>query len=146
MSRPSRAAMRPVQSHTIAHRSAEELVDRYPEGFGFDVPQCQLDPRDRFVRRTAQVLSEHTQHVPVQTLGGARVLADEQILEVPHAAGHAIRIAAVAAFAPADDARVSFDFDERPGPPSGITVERLHATDSHACTLPARPRSPASTC
>ena len=86
-------------------RAAEQLVDRHAQGLGFDVPQCELDAGDGFVRDAAEVLARSAQHVPVELLDRARVLADEQRLEIAHAAGHAVRIAAVAALAPADQAR-----------------------------------------
>src|SRR5438552_18613231 len=109
--------MRPVELYAVTHRYAEELVHRHPERLGLDVPERQLNASDRFVRSATQVLTKRAQHVPVQSLDSPRVLADEQALEVSHRTRHAVRISAVAALAPADDAGIGFDFHERPRPP-----------------------------
>src|SRR5438270_6201400 len=87
------------------------------------------------MRGPAQVLTEHPQHVPVQSLNGSRVFADQQVCDVVYRARDAVRIAAVTALSPADESLISFNFDERPGPPAGVTVERLNPTDSHSTKL-----------
>ena len=83
------AAVRPVEPHPVAQRPAEQLVDGDAEGLGLDVPERQLDAGDGLVGDPAEVLAGAAQHVPVQALDGARILADEEILHVPDAAGDA---------------------------------------------------------
>src|SRR5262249_47889479 len=105
-------------------------------GLGLDVPQGELDARDGLVGHPAEVLARPPDHVPVQALDRPRVLTDQEILEVAHAAGDAVRAPVVAALAPADETVVGLDAHERPRPPASVAVQRLHFRDLH--TTPFR--------
>src|SRR5207245_7008416 len=76
---PRRAALRPVEAYPVAHRAAEQLVDRHAERLGLDVPQGQLDAGHRLVRDAPAVLAHAPQHVPVEALDRPRVLPDQEI-------------------------------------------------------------------
>ncbi len=139
--RARRPAVRPVQPHAVAHRAAEELVDRHAEGLGLDVPERQLDAGHRLVAHAAQVLARGAQHVPVQALDRPRILADQQRGQVLHRARDAVRAAIVAAFSPAHEAVVGLDANEGPGPPAAVTVQGFHARDLHGSRRCHSPRA-----
>ena len=65
---------------------AEQLVDRHAERLGLDVPQGELDARDRLGRDAARALAGHAVEVPVDALDGAGIVAGEDGLEVAHRA------------------------------------------------------------
>src|SRR5262249_49486597 len=134
---PRRPAVRPVQTHAVAQRSAEQLVHRHAEGLGLEVPQRQLDPRDGLVGDAAEVLSGRAQHVPVQALDGAGVLTDDQMREVGHAAADPVGALVAAAPPPPRDPRVGLALDEGPRPPAAVAVQRLHTGDLHRRVLPS---------
>src|SRR5206468_4477390 len=127
------AAVRPVQTHAVAERPAEQLVHRHAERLGLDIPERQLDARDGLVAHAAEGLARVSEHVPVQALDRPRILADEQMREVANAAGDAVRAAVIAALSPAHQPVIRLDADEGPGPPAAISVQRLHARDLHGC-------------
>src|SRR5207245_8324846 len=108
----------PCEANPVAHRAAEELVDRYAERLGLDVPQGQLDAGHRLVRDAAAVLAHAPQHVPVEALDGLRVLPDQEIGDVADRPGDAVGTPVVAALAPADQPGVGLDAHERPRPPA----------------------------
>ena len=80
MARARRAAVRPVQPDPIAHRAAEQLVDRHAERLGLDVPQRQLDAGDRLVRTAAEVLPRARSMSQYSRSHRPRILADQQRL------------------------------------------------------------------
>src|SRR5205085_2405209 len=109
----------------------------HAEVFGEDVPQRQLDARDGLVRNATEILPRAAQHVPVQLLDAPRVLTEEQVLKVAHAAGDTMRVAGVAALSPPDEACIGLDARERPWSPAGVAVNRLNPSDMH---VPERTR------
>jgi hypothetical protein len=135
--RPGGSAVRPVEPHAVAQRSAEELVDRHAERLGLDVPQGQLDAGHGLVRDAAAVLPDAAQHVPVEPLDGARILTDQEIRQVLDAARDAVRAPVVAALAPAHQAAVGLDAHERPRPPARVAMERFDSRDLHGLKPPS---------
>ena len=128
--RAQHAAARPVDRHAVAHRAAEQFVDRHAERLALDVEAGVLDRRDRVGVQSACGRARGGVERRVDPPDVARVLADQSCSEP----ADDLRHAAAAAFVelrPADDAFVGGDLQERIGVPAAVGVEVLELDDFH---------------
>src|SRR5206468_11154060 len=105
---------------------------------GLDVPQRELDARDRLRGDAAGALAGHAVHVLVSHLDRARILADQDRGEVTDGRDDAVWIAAVGTLAVARDPRIGAHGDELPRAPSRVHDEGVEPRDFHA-PLPQKP-------
>ena len=140
---PRGPAVGPVDALAEPERPAEELRHGDAERLGLDVPQRELDPRDRLGGDAPGALPRHAVEVPVDPLDGPGVLAEQHGLEVADRADDAVRVAAVRALSVAGEARVGADRDELPGPPPSVDDERLDPGDLQGLRPGRRTAGPA---
>src|SRR5206468_8883611 len=99
-----------------AVRPAHELVDRHVQRLAGQVPERQLDPRDRLLGRAVRRLADGAVEVDVVLLDGRRVLADQAVPEILHETDQAARDAVRAELTVAGETGVGADRAEAPRP------------------------------
>ena len=73
---------RRVRAHAVMRRAAEQLVDGLALGLALDVPQCDVDARQRVEGDPAAAdVDQAAVHLPPEPLDVARILADQQVVE-----------------------------------------------------------------
>ena len=97
-------------------RSAHELVDRHVQRLAGEVPQRELDPRDRLLGRAVRRLADGAVEIDVMLLDRRRVLPDQTMTEVLHEADQAARDAVRAELAVTREPRVGADRAETQRP------------------------------
>lgn len=143
MARAPGSAVGPVEADRVPQGAAKELNDGNAEGLRLDVEEGELDPRDGLGRDARRALAGAADHIPAAHLIIARVLPDEQRLQVGDGSRNAVRGARLGALAVARDAFVGLDLDVDPGPPARIDDQRFHIGDLHRPSLqPVRTRLP----
>ena len=104
-----------VGAQMVAHLAAEQAPDRHAEGFPEDVPQRDLDARDRRHAVDAEPPEAVARHDLVALLDVAGVLPDQQRLEVFEGADDGARLPFQRRLAPAEQAGlVGLDPHEHP--------------------------------
>jgi uncharacterized protein (TIGR02117 family) len=105
---PVGRAVRPVEADALAHRAAEERVDRHPESAGRHIEESVLDG-----------------------LPGAGILADQGRGELGDDRGNSGAAEGLVVLAPAHDPLVRADLEEIEVAPSRVGMKRLHPGDLH---------------
>src|SRR5690606_20041324 len=144
------AAMRPVQADALAHRPAEQLVDRHAQRLRLDVQKSVLDCADRLLDHASARLAAERVKQGADRLVAPRVLADDRRREVLDRGRHALAAERFVVLAPADQPLVGADLEEIEVPMPGIGVQALEPGDLHGlaslpyATLvpPSAPREP----
>jgi hypothetical protein len=125
------AAMGPIKRQAVAHRPAEQGMDRNAERLGLHVQKGVLDGSHRLLvhatRRLARdgVLGGH------DSFDRPRVLADQALGHAPDHGGQAGTAITLIIFGPAHQAVVGGDLQEREIPPTGITMHIFDLCDLH---------------
>src|SRR4030095_5370817 len=123
---------------------AHQLVDRHAQRLAGEVPQRQLDPRDRLLGRAVWRLTDGAVQIEVVLLDGGRSLPDQALTEVLYQTDQAARDAVRSELAVAREPCVGADRAEVPGPRRGEPVrhhERLDSGDFHIAPLPVPSRA-----
>ena len=96
------AAVRPVDGNALAHRTAEEIVDRHAERLALDVEQRVLDGGHGLAIDAAAGLHGLRPEMAVDQLDVARILADHHRRQRLDDPGEAVAAEALVVFRPAD--------------------------------------------
>ena len=116
----------PVDARLLAHRPAEQFVDRHLQRAALDVPQRDVDGGNRRVDRQPLKVAEAVHDVPVM-LDLERALADEILGEPPDRGTRRLDVTPRARFPVAGDALVGIDAHEH----ELADVQRLDFRDFH---------------
>ena len=117
------AAMRPVERQAIAHRPAEQGVDRNAQRLGLDVEQRVLDGGHRLLVHAARRLAGDGVLPRHDALDRPRVLADQVLRHAADHGGEAGAAVALVVFRPADQPVVGGDLEEREVAPAGVAMQ-----------------------
>ena len=139
--------MRPVEPQSVAHRAAQHLVDRHPQGLGLDVDERVFDRRDRHLVDAARRLPGRRIEPRGDALDRARVVADQRALgELVDDRAQPLRAIALHVFRPADKALVGGDLQKRVDPPAGVAMQVFDLDDLHRRLPPLEPRQATPIC
>ncbi len=125
------AAMRPVQRDAVAHRAAEQRIDRDTERLPLDVEQRVLDRRDRLLVEAAARLPRRDMQARDDPLVGQRILADERGRQRGDDGGKSGAAEALIVFGPAGQTIIGGDLEEGEQPPTGVGLQGLDPGDPH---------------
>ena len=128
--------MRPVQAHAIAHRSAEQLVDRHLQRASLQVEQPVLDGADGLLHDAARRLATNRLHQRHVRLERARVFADQIWREALDDGVQAGPAEGLVELAPADQAVVGSDLQIVEVAAARVGLHGFNALDLHALLLP----------
>ena len=128
---PIGPAMRPVEPDALAHRAAQQLVDRDAERLGLDVEQRVLDRADRLLHHPAAGLAADRVEQRRHRLVGARVLADHDRRQMLDRGGDALAAEGFVVLAPADQPVVGGDLEEIEIAVAGVRMQALERSDLH---------------
>jgi hypothetical protein len=101
------------ERHVVALLAAEQLVDRHAERLALDVVQGDVDRRDRGREDAAALEVVRPVHLLPQRADVHRVLADQELAEVPDRGRDGLLAAREPRLAPADDPLVGLDLDDQ---------------------------------
>ena len=130
------AAMRPVERQAVAHRPAEQGIDRNAQRLGLDVQQRVLDGGHRLLVQAARRLARDGLLPRHDALDRPRILADQALRHAADHGGEAGAAVALVVFRPADQAVVGRDLEEREVAPAGVAVQILDLGDFHGVSSP----------
>jgi len=122
-----------VGTHPVSNRPTPQLRARHVGDLSGDVPQCDVDSRNR--RRTnnavavPEVLTKH--HLP-EMFDTARIFADEQFSNVLHGSDDGASVPFQGGFSPTDQSRlVGHNFDKHPVAHPSVADECLYSCNLH---------------
>ena len=121
-----------VGAQIVADLAAEQAPDRHAERFAENVPEGHLDAADGGHAVDAQAPEAVAGQDLVALLDVARILADQQRLEVLDGADDRARLPFQRGLAPPDEpGHVRLDADEHPVAHFGIADDRADPRDTH---------------
>ncbi len=129
--RAERAAVGPVERNALAHRSAEQPVDRQSRRLAGDVQAAMLDGGDGLVHEAAGGHAGLGPEVGADPRPCLRIPADHPLGQLADDAAEAGVPARLVELRPADQALVGGQLQERDRPPAAIRVQVLKAGDAH---------------
>ena len=139
--------MRPVQRQPVAHRAAEQRIDRHAQRLRLDVEQRVLDRRHRLLVDAARRLARHGIIGRGDPFDRPRIHADQALRQAADHGGKTRAAVAFVVFGPADDAIVGGDLEKRKVAPAGVAVQILDPDNFHWCSFSVKadgPGQPAS--
>lgn len=101
----------PVNTRFSAHRTTQQLIDRYIQRATLDVPERNVDGRNRGVNRQPLEVAEAMHHVPVM-LDRKRVLADQILGETADRRARRFNMSPCAGLTITGNAFVGIDADK----------------------------------
>ena len=122
---------RSVDTHLIAGLAAQQLVDRHTQSLALDVPQCDVDGRDRaHDDRAAEI--NRPQEILVEVLDAEGVFANEVIRKFFDGSCRRLQIAPVAGLAQTHDSGIGVDLYEE----IVLRKAQLHVRNFHSAFSP----------
>ena len=121
------AAVRPVEADALAHRAAEQRVDRHAQRLRFDVQERVLDRADRLLDHAAARLTADRVEQRDHRLVGSRVHADDRGREVLDRGRHALAAERLVVLAPADQPLIGADLEEIEAARSRVGVKAFES-------------------
>ena len=138
VARPRAAAMRPIDQLPLPSRPAKQRVHRHAQRLPLDVPQRQLDPRNRLGHDPTRRLPSHPIHVPVASLNRQRITPDQHRLQISNRPHDPIGSPPVRNLPIPRDPIRRTDSNKLPRPPTRINNKRLNLSDLHGVLQPCR--------
>jgi len=119
-----------------ALRTAEQSRDRHAEALAFEIPQRDVERRERGLEHGATAPSPRVvQPLPV-TLGSRGIVPDEMRRELAYRGLDGLQRAVQRALAPPAEPLVGFDAHEQPVAPVDPVLERGDGGDLHRLLKP----------
>jgi hypothetical protein len=124
--------MRPIKSQPVAHRSTEQLADRYAQCLGLDIDEGIFDRTDCLLIDPARRLSGGGIQKSRDSLDRSWILTDEKpVGELVDDASQPLRAIPFHILRPTDDPLIGGDFEKRIDPPTRVAMQVLDFDDLH---------------